>query len=162
MSAVFSQIGVSSVSDLIMGIASIVFFILFAIFMFVFSVFFISLFKKKPKYNNDFTPEVSIIIPVYNEEKNIAKCLDAVVGNDYPHNKIEVIVVDDGSTDNTIEIVRKYILANDKIEKKKDKSAQKDAKKEIKMKEIKIIKQNHLGKVRALNVGVEKSRGEFY
>ena len=77
MSAVFSQIGVSSVSDLIMGIASIVFFILFAIFMFVFSVFFISLFKKKPKYNNDFTPEVSIIIPVYNEEKNIAKCLDA-------------------------------------------------------------------------------------
>lgn len=53
-------------------------------------------------------PFVSIIIPVKNEEKYIKKCLDAVLGLNYPSSKYEVIVVDNNSTDNTCKIVNTY------------------------------------------------------
>ena len=50
---------------------------------------------------------VSVVIPAYNEEKAIGKCLDSLIGqktlNDY-----EVIVVDNGSTDKTSEVIKKY------------------------------------------------------
>lgn len=47
---------------------------------------------------------VSIIIPVYNEEKHIASCLDSVQQVNYPGEAIETIVVDNGSTDKTRDI----------------------------------------------------------
>lgn len=53
-------------------------------------------------------PSISVIIPTLNEEKNIKKCLDSIFNQEYPQNKLEVIVVDDKSTDKTIEIVKKY------------------------------------------------------
>lgn len=53
-------------------------------------------------------PIVSIIIPTLNEEKNIKKCLDSVFSQNYPKDKLEVIVVDDKSTDDTLAIVKKY------------------------------------------------------
>jgi glycosyltransferase involved in cell wall biosynthesis len=49
---------------------------------------------------------VSVIIPVYNGELYLAEALDSVLAQDY--RPIEVIVVDDGSTDNTAEVARKY------------------------------------------------------
>lgn len=48
----------------------------------------------------------SVIIPARNEEANIAACLRSVFGQDYPHEKLEVIVVNDHSGDNTETIVR--------------------------------------------------------
>ncbi len=51
--------------------------------------------------------EVSIIIPAYNEEKTISDCLVSLLAQDYPQEKYEIIVVSDGSTDNTEGIVRK-------------------------------------------------------
>ena len=50
--------------------------------------------------------QISVIIPTYNEEKFIADCLKSVYAQDYPKDKIEVIVVDGHSTDKTAEIVR--------------------------------------------------------
>jgi succinoglycan biosynthesis protein ExoA len=50
-------------------------------------------------------PFVSVVIPVYNEERYIGACLDSVVGQDYPADRYEVIVADGGSTDRTREIV---------------------------------------------------------
>ena len=47
----------------------------------------------------DFFPNVSIIIPAYNEEKNIGLTLKSIFSNDYPRDKMEVIVVNDGSRD---------------------------------------------------------------
>lgn len=49
---------------------------------------------------------VSIVVPVYNMEKTIARCLDSIVGQDYKN--IEVILINDGSVDNTAEICEKY------------------------------------------------------
>lgn len=53
-------------------------------------------------------PFVSIIIPAYNEEKRIANAIEAVLKQTYPKDKMEIIVVDDCSTDKTCEIVSRY------------------------------------------------------
>ncbi|MDP2947701.1 MAG: glycosyltransferase family 2 protein [Nanoarchaeota archaeon] len=53
-------------------------------------------------------PKVSIIIPTYNEEEYIDTCLGSIFKQDYPGDKLEVIVVDDESKDRTLEIVKKY------------------------------------------------------
>jgi len=53
-------------------------------------------------------PLVSIIIPTLNEEKYLPLCLQSVQELDYPKEKIEVIVVDNGSTDKTQQIVREF------------------------------------------------------
>jgi cellulose synthase/poly-beta-1,6-N-acetylglucosamine synthase-like glycosyltransferase len=50
---------------------------------------------------------VSIIVPAYNEEKTIGKCLESILNQEYK-GEIEVIVVNDGSTDRTAEIVSQY------------------------------------------------------
>jgi glycosyltransferase involved in cell wall biosynthesis len=51
---------------------------------------------------------VSIVINTKNEEKNIRNCLEAVRGQSYPQDEIEIIVVDNNSTDKTREIAREY------------------------------------------------------
>jgi len=53
-------------------------------------------------------PTISIIIPILNEEKYIANCLDSIVQSDYDKDKIEVLLVDGGSRDKTVEIIKKY------------------------------------------------------
>lgn len=53
-------------------------------------------------------PTVSIIIPTYNEEKNIKTCLNAILKQDYPSKLIEIIIVDNRSTDKTVDIVNQY------------------------------------------------------
>lgn len=50
----------------------------------------------------------SIVLCTYNREKHIKRCLESLVNLDFPKNKYEIIVVDDGSTDSTINIVSKY------------------------------------------------------
>jgi glycosyltransferase involved in cell wall biosynthesis len=51
---------------------------------------------------------VSVIIPAFNEEEMIGKCLESLVGACYPLDAFEVIVVDNGSTDRTLEIARSF------------------------------------------------------
>ena len=51
-------------------------------------------------------PFVSVVIPARNEEASIGACLDAVLANDYPADRFEVIVADDASEDATAEVVR--------------------------------------------------------
>jgi glycosyltransferase involved in cell wall biosynthesis len=52
---------------------------------------------------------VSIIIPCRNEDKYIARCLDSVISNDYPKDKLEVLIVDGMSEDHTKTIVEEYV-----------------------------------------------------
>lgn len=53
-------------------------------------------------------PLMSVIVPTLNEEKNIRLCLDSIFKQTYPKDKLEVIVVDDESTDGTVKIVKQY------------------------------------------------------
>lgn len=56
---------------------------------------------------SDTTPKVSMIILTKNEESGIGRCLEAVKGQKFPH-ALEIILIDSGSTDRTLEIVRGY------------------------------------------------------
>lgn len=58
-------------------------------------------------------PEVSIIVPVYNVEKYLPKCLDSLLGQTF--NDIEIICVDDGSTDGSGEILGVYVQRDSRI-----------------------------------------------
>ena len=83
--------------------------------------------------------KVSVIIPTYNEEKDIADCLKSLKKQSY--HKLEVILVDDGSTDNTLEIAKKTAKTNKLI--------------------IKTLKQDHGGPGKARNLGAKKANGEI-
>lgn len=87
---------------------SIAFFSLFTV------LFFILLFikyrariHKKPEAR-DWRPTVSIVIPAYNEAQHISETIESVLSMDYPEELLDVIVVDDGSTDSTLEIAKRF------------------------------------------------------
>jgi cellulose synthase/poly-beta-1,6-N-acetylglucosamine synthase-like glycosyltransferase len=63
---------------------------------------------KSVNKDDDFVPSISIIITAYNEETRIADKLNNTLEQDYPRDKMEIIVVSDGSTDRTDEIVKNY------------------------------------------------------
>jgi glycosyltransferase involved in cell wall biosynthesis len=79
--------------------------------------------------------KISVIIPVYNEEKNIESCLFSVIKQTYKN--IEIIVVNDGSTDNTQNILKKF------------------------RENIKIISSTHQGPGASKNIGVSRCKGEI-
>ena len=56
---------------------------------------------------------VSVIVPVYNSEKYIAEALDSILASDYAD--IEVVCVDDGSTDNSLQILQKYAIVDGRV-----------------------------------------------
>lgn len=56
---------------------------------------------------------VSVILPVYNVEKYLGRCLDSIINNTYKN--LEIICVDDGSTDNCLQILNEYALKDDRI-----------------------------------------------
>ena len=57
--------------------------------------------------------KISIIIPVYNSEKFINKCLDSIINQTYKN--IEIICINDGSTDNSLNILKKYKKEDNRI-----------------------------------------------
>lgn len=83
-------------------------------------------------------PKVSVIIPVYNVEKYLRKCLDSVVNQTLTD--IEIICVDDGSTDNSLAMLKEY--------------ADKDNR-------IKIIDKENGGLSSARNAGMDVMNGEY-
>jgi len=103
-------------------------------------LFVLALLDRHRRASMEIFPEVSVIMPSYNEAKVIEPALISLVALDYPN--IEIIVVDDGSTDNTLQLARDFIEAN-KIEK------------------ILLLSQSNSGKACALNTGIKHARGEF-
>lgn len=59
--------------------------------------------------------DISIIVPVYNVELYLEKCLDSLINQTYDLNKIEIIAINDGSTDNSLSILLKYKEKYDNI-----------------------------------------------
>lgn len=87
---------------------------------------------------NSTTPFFSIIIPMFNTEKYIGECLDSIMMQNF--SDYEVIVVDDGSTDGSCEIVSRYIKGKLNIN---------------------LLKQKNSGVSAARNLGIEKARGKY-
>lgn len=84
-------------------------------------------------------PSVSIIIAAYNEESSIGATIENKLALDYPKEKLEIIVISDGSTDRTDEIVRQYSDRN-----------------------VRLLRQEpRAGKTSALNQAVPEARGEI-
>lgn len=53
-------------------------------------------------------PFVSVLIPMRNEERYIGRCLDSLLENDYPLDRVEIVVIDGMSTDRSREMVEQY------------------------------------------------------
>lgn len=66
------------------------------------------------KENNKSEPLVSVIIPVYNTENYIKVCLESVLNQTYSN--IEIICIDDGSTDKSAEIIRRIMIEDDRVQ----------------------------------------------
>ena len=71
-------------------------------------VFLLSRVFARPVRSAEITPNVSVIIAAYNEERDIARKIENTLALDYPKEKLEIIVASDCSTDGTDEIVRGY------------------------------------------------------
>uniref|UniRef100_A0A7C6EAZ1 Glycosyltransferase n=1 Tax=candidate division WOR-3 bacterium TaxID=2052148 RepID=A0A7C6EAZ1_UNCW3 len=88
-------------------------------------------------------PLVSILVPVYNEGKVIKSVVNSLLNLDYPN--YEVIIIDDGSTDDTLPILK----------------AMEPEFATCKNPKVYILSQPNSGKANALNYGLDKSKGEF-
>lgn len=104
-----------------------------SLFPFVFFSLLANLPDKKKQFSTRL-PFVSVIIPSFNEESNISRCIESALAIDYPF--YEVIVVDDGSRDLTVPIIENYNVS------------------------VIRLRDNH-GKSAALNRGLERARGEI-
>src|SRR3989338_11669207 len=93
--------------------------------------------KKKKESMKGSYPFFTVVIPVHNEQNTIIRGVKSVLKNDYPNNKLRIVVVDDGSTDNSKSIVKNFI-------------------KERKLKNVILISKKSLGKAKALNTGIKK------
>jgi len=100
--------------------------------------------KKYRPLTLDELPMVSVIIPAYNEADNIDLCLSFLETQSYPQERLEIIVVDNGSTDSTGEIVESHMAYESNL---KDK--------------IKLVTRSDKGKAEALNTGIRLSCGEI-
>jgi len=81
---------------------------------------------------------VSVVMSVYNDQDYVADAIDSILNQTYKN--IEFIIINDGSTDNSLDIIRKYEKQDSRIF---------------------VVDQNNLGLTRSLNVGVKKSTGQY-
>lgn len=72
------------------------------------TILIMSRFIQHPIHKASIEPSITYLITAYNEQKNIRAKLEQTLSLDYPHEKLEVLVASDGSTDDTDKIVREY------------------------------------------------------
>lgn len=82
---------------------------------------------------------ISIVIPMYNAEKYLDECIQSAINQNY--DDFEIIIVDDGSTDRSLEIATKWAKKSDKIT---------------------VISKENGGTASALNVGIANMKGEWF
>ena len=73
----------------------------------------------KSTWEDQQAPFVSVVVPVFNSPRRVARCIEALLGQTYPRDRYEIIVVDNGSTDNTPEVIQRYkveLVVEDRIQ----------------------------------------------
>jgi len=118
---------------------------------FLLSRYFFGALYREMSVNPRFTPGVSIIIPCFNEEKWIQRTILSCINQDYPIDKLEVIVVDDCSTDNSAQQIRQIV---NQIHNEEERFLTKDRLKTV------FLTENG-GKRKALIKGVELAKHEL-
>lgn len=83
-------------------------------------------------------PLISVIVPIYNVESLLPRCIDSILTQSYPH--LEIILVDDGSPDGCGRICNEYALKDPRI---------------------RVIHQENAGLAGARNAGLDIARGEY-
>ncbi|MGC2237062.1 MAG: glycosyltransferase [Pyrinomonadaceae bacterium] len=94
--------------------------------------------REHDHFGEKYEPRVSVVVPAFNEGKVIVRTIESLLESDYPN--FEVIVVDDGSGDNTFELARENFGANKKVS---------------------IFRKENGGKAEALNFGWRLAKGEI-
>jgi len=118
---------------------------------FLLSRYLFAVFYRPVPINPDFTPGVSILIPCFNEEEWIQRTILSCINQDYPVDKLEVIVIDDCSTDKSVEKIKEI------IEKLQNESEQFDVKNRLSY----YVQPQNAGKRDALVVGAEKAKHDL-
>ena len=77
--------------------------------LFLLSRYLLGVFYKPVPIDPEYTPGVTVIIPCFNEEEWIARTIQSCVNQDYPIDKLEVLIVDDCSTDNSVQRIEETI-----------------------------------------------------
>jgi peptidoglycan-N-acetylglucosamine deacetylase len=93
---------------------------------------------KETQIDPNFTPFVSVVIAAYNEEKVICKTIDSILSSNYP--AFEVLIIDDGSKDNTAGIVQETYAKHPLV---------------------RLLKKTNGGKSSAVNLGFKEAKGEI-
>ena len=93
--------------------------------------------KLKSEVAKEF-PFISVVIPAYNKEEVIVKTINSIFNLHYPKNKLEVIIVDDGSTDKTYKIAKQFTSKN-----------------------LKVFTKQNKGKSHTLNYGIKRAKGDL-
>ena len=57
-------------------------------------------------------PKISYILGIYNADRTIEECINSILNQDYPKKSYEIIVIDGGSKDSTLKIVKKLMKKN--------------------------------------------------
>jgi cellulose synthase/poly-beta-1,6-N-acetylglucosamine synthase-like glycosyltransferase/spore germination protein YaaH/peptidoglycan/xylan/chitin deacetylase (PgdA/CDA1 family) len=92
--------------------------------------------ERRVKFDEAYRPHVSVVIAAYNEEKVVARTIEAVLASNYPN--LELIVVDDGSRDDTSGAVERMGIQS-----------------------LRLVRQDNAGKAAALNNGISLANGEI-
>lgn len=95
----------------------IVFIIAIAAYFIQTFIFAVGLRKKFNKISDEILPTATVIVAARNEEENILRCLISLDALVYPEGKLEIIIVDDRSTDNTGKIIDDYIKDKNRFKK---------------------------------------------
>ena len=115
-------------------------FLFFVVMVVLYSSWIVLLFLPRREFSSmTFFPKISIVIPAHNEEESIEATIRSVLRAEYP-NERELVVVNDGSTDRTEDIVRKISESDNRVN---------------------ICTTDHGGKANAINRGIEVSRNEI-
>ncbi len=117
--------------------------------MFFFGIFFMMMFLilhiRNRKRLNDYPiptrfPTLSFLVPAYNEEESIKNTVEALVKVDYPKEKKEIIIINDGSKDDTLKIAKEL---------------------EKKYPVVKVLDKPNSGKANSLNAALKIAKGEL-
>lgn len=113
--------------------------ILYPVIIYPLLVCLLGLIWPRPVKHSSWLPSVTVLIPAHNEAKDIASTIRNKLEQDYPRDRLEIIVISDGSTDRTEEIVREFSSQNVRL----------------------IRREQREGKAAALNEGVRYAKGEI-